>query len=856
MDIIFYKLAAVKLHLMRHFYLLALALSSLITSETFSQKATIKGRITDGETKEPVPFANIALKGSPAGASSNMEGLYELKADAGAYTLVATAIGYQPFEQNVTLKAGETQTLNITLAKGAVQLEMFVKTEGKFEKKIEDLTVSLEVIKPNIIENKNATSADQALQQTPGLVIVDSEPQLRGGSGYSFGAGSRVMLLVDDLPLLSGDAGRPSWGFIPVENIEQIEVVKGASSVLYGSAALNGVINIRTAYPKDKPLTKITLFGGFMDIPKRYRWYSDFGKFFHKDMPITAGLNFLHAQKLGKSRNIDLTLGGNFLWETGYQGGPLVYDSTGRVIGSDREFNAYDKRGRINFNFRHRILKVEGLAWGINGNILYGHSVSGLIWHDFDSLRFRFLDGAATRTIQTIYSIDPFLSYQGKKGTTHSLRTRYFYVNNNNTGNRANSSGVYYAEYQSRIVFPNIKDFYIIPGIMTSYTLGQAQLYAGKPPLPPAGYNKVQEERIRTNALNSAAYLQVEAKLWKRLTLVGGGRLEYFRVGKFDRYRISDTTGVKQAYSYDTSFVSSDIQPVFRFGATVKLAEETYMRASFGQGFRFPTIAERFIVANIGPATIYPNPNITSERSWSAEVGIKQGFKFGQFLGYLDVAGFWQQFKNAVEFIASQWGPITDPVFGFGFRSVNIGPTRVNGVDVSLLGQGKLSKNVGINYLIGYTFMNPVSLDPDYVFAMVKGDSLTNKSTSIERGTTEDSRFGKLLKYRFQHLVRGDVEITWKGLMAGVSVRYNSFMRNIDNVFIQFEDLGVISGLRTSRDESRKGYTILDARLGYTFAKRHRLSLICNNLTNKMYSLRPMTMERPRQWLLQYQITF
>lgn len=841
---------------MRHFYMLFSVFSGLLANIVHAQKGTIKGRITDAENKEPVPFANVALKGSSAGASSNMDGYFELKADPGSYTVVATAIGYQPFEQKVTLKAGETQTLNIALAKGAVQLEMFVKTEGKFEKKIEDLTVSLEVIKPNIIENKNATSADQALQQTPGLVIVDNEPQLRGGSGYSFGAGSRVMLLVDDLPLLSGDAGRPSWGFIPVENVEQIEVVKGASSVLYGSAALNGVINIRTAFPKDKPLTKLTFFGGFMEIPKRYRWYSDFGEFFHKDMPITAGMNFLHAQKLGKNKNVDLTVGGNFLWETGPQGGPPIYDSTGRLVSSDREFNAYDRRGRINFNFRHRIQKVEGLAWGINGNILYGHSVSGLIWQNFDSLRFRFLEGSATRTIQTIYSIDPFVTYQGKAGTSHSLRTRYFYVNNNNTGNRANSSGVFFAEYQTRIAFPKIKDFYVIPGIMAAYTIGKAQLYAGKPPLPPAGYNRVEEERIRTNALNSAAYVQLEAKLWKRLTLVGGGRLEYFRVGKFDRYRISDTTGVKQAFSYDTSFVSSDIQPVFRFGATLKLAEETYLRGSFGQGFRFPTIAERFIVANIGPATIYPNPDITSERSWSVEVGIKQGFKVGQFLGYLDVAGFWQQYKNAVEFIAAQWGPLTDPVFGFGFRSVNIGPTRVNGVDISLLGQGKLSKSVGINYLIGYTFMNPVSLDPDYVFAVVKGDSLTNKSTSVEGGTTEESRYGKLLKYRFQHLVRGDVEVTWKGLMAGLSVRYNSYMRNIDNVFLLFEDLGVISGLRSSRNESRKGYTILDARLGYTVAKRHRISLICNNLTNQMYFLRPMTMERPRQWLLQYQITF
>ena len=65
--------------------------------------------------------------------------------------------------------------------------------------------------------------------------MVDGEPQIRSGSGFSYGAGSRVMVMVDDLPVLSGDAGRPTASSF--ENLEQIEVIKGASSVLYGSAA-------------------------------------------------------------------------------------------------------------------------------------------------------------------------------------------------------------------------------------------------------------------------------------------------------------------------------------------------------------------------------------------------------------------------------------------------------------------------------------------------------------------------------------------------------------------------------------------------------------------------------------------
>ncbi len=71
----------------------------------------------------------------------------------------------------------------------------------------------------------------------PGVTILDEEPQIRGGSGFTFGVGAKVGVFIDDLPIITGDAGKPDWALIPVENIKQIEVVKGASSVLSGASA-------------------------------------------------------------------------------------------------------------------------------------------------------------------------------------------------------------------------------------------------------------------------------------------------------------------------------------------------------------------------------------------------------------------------------------------------------------------------------------------------------------------------------------------------------------------------------------------------------------------------------------------
>jgi hypothetical protein len=196
---------------------------------------------------------------------------------------------------------------------------------GKFEQDYGRITVSMEVIKPQMIENRNTVNIDDVLQQTPGVSIVDGEPQIRSGSGYSFGAGSRVMVLLDDLPILSGDAGRPSWGFLPIENIQQIEVIKGASSVLYGSAALSGVINMRTAYPTDEPLTKITTFVGGYSAPQTRE-----AKYW-EGTPMRNGFQFLHARKTSKreinemDRAIDLK-------DAIVQGGSVTFIKSGQAL--------------------------------------------------------------------------------------------------------------------------------------------------------------------------------------------------------------------------------------------------------------------------------------------------------------------------------------------------------------------------------------------------------------------------------------------------------------------------------------------------------------------------------------------
>ena len=775
--------------------------SCLMSGYGWAQTAFVDGIILDAKTKEPLTGVNIVADVT-AGTTSDQDGAYRLEVPPGTYTFVYQYIGYETYQQAVELAAGETLRLNIDLKETAILGETVVVSAGKFEQSLGEVTVSMEVLKPNLIENRNTADLTDVMQQTPGVIIVDSEPQIRSGSGYSFGAGSRVMTLIDDLPILSGDAGRPTWGFMPVENVTQVEVIKGASSVLYGSSALNGVINLRTAYPTDVPKTKINFFTGIYSDPS-----VDGAKYWEITPTITSA-SFLHSRIIGST---DFTVGGNFLTDQAHVGPPINLPDRGEA----------ETRGRFNINLRYRPKGIPELDFGVNANYQQGVSLGTFIWKDANEGLYRPFDlvfgpdtvSATTRTKQTILTIDPFITYTTPKGTRQSLKGRYFSLENDNTNEQGNSSEVFYGEYQFQQHFEPLtgwKQFTMTAGLVGQHTTGTAQLFEGN--ADTSGQN---------TAKNFAGYLQLDKVFWNRLTASGGARFEHF-----------DING------------ETESKTIFRAGLNYRLGNSTYFRTSYGQGFRFPTIAEKFIRTTVGGIPIYPNPNIESESGWSAEAGVKHNFRISKFNGYVDAAYFHQEYDGFIEFTFGSPGSPSDPLFGLGFQSLNTGKSRVNGGEISVAGGGKIG-NVNFNTLTGYTYTNPVSLTPDFVYGE-NGESYN---------TTSSDTTGNILKYRMQHLVRADLELSYNRWLTGISFRYNSFMKNIDQIFLTL-DMGLLpTGITEWREKNNKGDYVFDVRLGYDTG-RGMVTLVVNNLLNRAYTIRPLKIEKSRTITLQYSVTF
>ena len=93
-------------------------------------------------------------------------------------------------------------------------------------------------------------------------------------------------------------------------------------------------------------------------------------------------------------------------------------------------------------------------------------------------------------------------------------------------------------------------------------------------------------------------------------------RAEYYRVNNHHREAETKIFGTKVPF-----------RPVFRAGLNYQLADYSFIRASFGQGYRNPSINEKYLRKDIGGVGVYPNLDIKPEKGFNAELGFKQGYK-------------------------------------------------------------------------------------------------------------------------------------------------------------------------------------------------------------------------------------
>ncbi len=805
-----------------HRFLLVSILSIIFCFQVHAQEVTLTGTITDSETKEALVGASVVTE-SGTGVTTDLDGRYSIKLSKGVHNLRFSFIGYQPKLKQVDVSSGANQKLDIGLEMKSEQLGIVVISASQYQKSIAEETVTMEVVSKELIQNSNATDLGEAINKTPGVQIQDSQVSIRGGSSWSYGVGTRTAVMQDGVSLMSADLGEPQLRQAPLENVAQIEVIKGASSVVYGSSALNGVVNVITAWPTSpEPVTSISTFQMVYDDPPNLyggtpytKQVLDVATGLMKDtvqltpddtlkwwssgvMRGSTGVNFNHARKVGRT---DLIVAGNFLNHNSY------------LEGAD------ELRVGLNFKTRVHNKKHVGMNYGVNGNFVFENSGRFFLAQNPNEGALRTAIPNDDRYFR--FNIDPHFHSLNEKGFQHSLDMRYMYImriSSNTVSTPHAISHQLNVNYQFQKLW---KKWSITTGLPINTGISSSNLYRGT--------------RI---TYSGAIYAQGEFKT-KRLTAVAGFRYEILGI---------DSTA-------ETS------SPIFRAGINYNVGKATFLRGSFGQSYRMPTVAERFLDDDLNPAVrIIPHPQLQVEKGWSAEIGLKQVVAVSKWQAYIDFAIFHQRFKNFVEygFVSAANNPELfvglPSSYIIGMYPQNVGNSMVTGYEAGLASRGSVGP-IGITALVGYTYSYPVNLDSVQNYSA--GQYLEEFFVLMGK-RAEGAEVGKIMKLRPRHMVKGDVQLDYKKASLGVTLIYNSFPENIPHTERTAVDFisGEFGATQRYADAHQKGDFVLNLRVSYQIFKVMKASFIINNLTNRIYSYRPSKVEPIRNYTLQLRFTF
>lgn len=376
------------------FLLLIVFFPSILFSQT---KGIISGTIKS--EKEVVPFANVGFTGTSIGVASNENGKFKIEnIPSGKYTLQISAIGFKNFKKSVEIKPNETTTIQIEMEKMEHQLNEVVITGTLKEVTLMESVAPIEVFTPKFFMKNPTPALFEALQIVNGV-----RPQINcgvcntGDVHINGMEGPYTMITIDGMPIVGGLASVYGLNGIPNSLVEQMEIVKGPASTLYGSEAVGGLINVITKTPEKTPdfsfdvfttswlevntdvstkikLKKATAVLGvnyfnyslpidnngdnFTDVTLQDR-VSIFNKWVLKrkdDRVASLGLRYVYEDRWG----------GEMQWKPKFRGGDSIY---GESIFTKR----YELIGKYQLPFRENIFTSFSYS-NHNQNSAYGNS--------------------------------------------------------------------------------------------------------------------------------------------------------------------------------------------------------------------------------------------------------------------------------------------------------------------------------------------------------------------------------------------------------------------------------------------------------------------------------------------------
>lgn len=669
-------------------------LASAALGQEFEHGAEVTGRIfgqiTEDVSGKPILGANVLLLGTMMGTATDREGRFTMsQVPPSTYTVMVSAIGYKKAEKTIRLLPGEGIELCFSLEETVLFMDGVAVTASRYQQSIDDIPISMSLVPAQEIVDRNITSVDQALRYVPGVnALAGGQIAIRGSSGFNYGVGSRVLVLLNGHPFMAGDIQNVNWYAIPTSNIKQIEVMKGSGSALYGSSAMGGVINIITEEPGEENQIRIRSFTGFYNRPSFHQWrWSDKRNHFE-------GTALDISTHLGP---VSTVLSSNYQTTTGYK------------ENDDHQIFGFTSVLGYNFNPNLRFDLFTGYGRNKGGFYIYWKDLHHPYANGSDPYGFH-----TRSTLENTY-VFPSIACVVNNRVLLTLKGRL----NNASSKDYLQSKTEGAEVQKEAFRSSTVKTHGGEVQLNCQVTHQGIMVVG------CDFQSDEVEAIQFGhhrVSRASYYVQIEQRLWERLKATVGGRYDW------EDAEMSGSTG--------------DLSR--KLGLNLTLGSNTNVRFSLGEGFRTPTIGERFVSTFTSGLRISPNPDLRPERSASVEMGIRQALTKSM---NMDLAFFYNEYKDLIE---PQLDSDPDQAVVIRFR--NVLQARIRGIDLSHRTDWWSQL---VSTRIGYTFLDSRDLSPG-------------------------KEYNLPLKYRSKHTLYITNELTLSSVTFGLDFRYLSQIEHID----------------------------------------------------------------------------
>jgi iron complex outermembrane receptor protein len=589
----------------------------------------------------PIRGAMVGVSGSTLYAQTDAAGRYRLApVPTGEVRVRAAAIGYTPAATVVSIAAGDSATADFTLEPSPLELTPLDVVSTKLPQFGDHPTTSVALVSREEIDRRAVNTIDEAVDKEGGIQFLNGQINIRGSTGYVQGLNSRVLFLVDGVPMNQGDRGGINWDLVPVDQIERVDILKGAGSSLYGSAALGGVVNVTTREVPVGMHERVRVTGGVYADPPHAVW--DFrnepGFQGGADATVSYGSEVAGASISGGARHSDgyREHDDQNHWQvatkTRWQAAPRTRVDVSGAWADDRYGVplSWCTQGQcVDLGQAYQPFKVD-----TGGRASWTDSRKGYV-------------AAQARTV-----VSNRFAWQARGSW---FRTDFF--DQRRDTSEFGISNRFGAELRAEAH----------PDSTRTVLVGTE-----------ATYSDVTSDVFKNHSQSEfSAYGDVEQPLGRRsgARLNAGARIDFLAV---DGGSLSAVVSPRLGSSW----------PVGTHGAA--------LRGSVGRGFRAPSLAERFVdlVAPEFGLRVVPNPGLLPETAWSFELGGRSAPLVGAMR--VDGALFWTEAQDLIEpqLIVTTDGPV--------IQLQNIAEARIAGVDATLLAaalHNRLTTSLSYTYL-------------------------------------------------------------------------------------------------------------------------------------------------------------